>query len=336
MKRFLIGLVIVIIFSPLSGNSAVMGDINQDGKIDLMESIYALQVASGIYPAIDDSCLLTGQGVWAGGQDYYLCDVVTHSNITYACTTAHMSDTNTNAPPDTTYWTVLSIKGDTGATGVQGPSGPSGPSGPVGQAKGLSIGNEVTRSIGGETYIWLDRNLGASRVATAYNDTLAYGDLYQWGRGVDGHENRTSQTTTVLSSSDAPKHDNFIIIISPSPYDWRSPQNDNLWQGVNGINNPCPAGFRLPTSTEWETEHNSWGVDNQNRQGAFASSLKLVAAGYRSRNNGTVNNAGSSGFCWSGTVNGSSSRNMDFSSTSTSSMQSNSRTFGMSVRCIKD
>ena len=29
-----------------------------------------------------------------------------------------------------------------------------------------------------------------------------------------------------------------------------SGQNDNLWQGVNGVNNLCPSGFRLPTSTE--------------------------------------------------------------------------------------
>jgi hypothetical protein len=36
--------------------------------------------------------------------------------------------------------------------------------------------------------IWMDRNLGASRVATSVSDTLAYGDLYQWGRGTDGHE----------------------------------------------------------------------------------------------------------------------------------------------------
>ncbi len=28
--------------------------------------------------------------------------------------------------------------------------------------------------------IWMDRNLGASRVATSLYDVLAYGDLYQW------------------------------------------------------------------------------------------------------------------------------------------------------------
>jgi uncharacterized protein (TIGR02145 family) len=37
------------------------------------------------------------------------------------------------------------------------------------------------------------------------------------------------------------------------PYDWRVPQNDNLWQGVDGTNNPCPEGWRIPTQTEWAT-----------------------------------------------------------------------------------
>jgi len=37
--------------------------------------------------------------------------------------------------------------------------------------------------------IWMDRNLGASQVATSSTDAAAYGDLYQWGRAADGHEN---------------------------------------------------------------------------------------------------------------------------------------------------
>nr|WP_320009862.1 hypothetical protein [uncultured Desulfobulbus sp.] len=36
--------------------------------------------------------------------------------------------------------------------------------------------------------VWMDHNLGASRVATSYDDKEAYGNLYQWGRGSDGHE----------------------------------------------------------------------------------------------------------------------------------------------------
>ena len=93
---------------------------------------------------------------------------------------------------------------------------------------------------------WMDRNLGASQVATVYNDSEAYGDLFQWGRLDDGHQTRTSGTTTDLSSTDIPGHSNFIYGMV-SPYDWRSPQNDNLWQGEGDIYNPCPSGWRRPT-----------------------------------------------------------------------------------------
>jgi len=115
--------------------------------------------------------------------------------------------------------------------------------------------------------VWMDRNLGASQVANAYNDSAAYGDLYQWGRRTDGHEKRTSITTSTLSSSDTPGHGNFIES-SKAPYDWRSPQNDNLWQGVSGVNNPCPAGFRIPIESEWETERFSWSSNDS--IGAYA------------------------------------------------------------------
>lgn len=91
--------------------------------------------------------------------------------------------------------------------------------------------------------IWMDRNLGATHVATSSMDADSYGDLYQWGRDADGHQIRTSGTTDTLSSMDVPGHGDFILAPN-SPVDWRNPQNDNLWQGVNGINNPCPAGYK--------------------------------------------------------------------------------------------
>jgi hypothetical protein len=37
----------------------------------------------------------------------------------------------------------------------------------------------------------MDRNLGASQVATSSTDPASYGDLYQWGRPADGHQIRT-------------------------------------------------------------------------------------------------------------------------------------------------
>lgn len=180
--------------------------------------------------------------------------------------------------------------------------------------------------------VWMDRNLGASRVATSSTDSEAYGDLYQWGRGTDGHEKRTSQTTSTLSSSDTPGHGKFITL-SNSPYDWRSPKNDKLWQGVNGTNNPCPEGFRVPTVVEWEAERKSWSRNNS--AGAFTSPLKLPVAGYRFYGSGSLYGVGTGGNYWSGTVNGTSAQRLHFDS-GNAYMYYNSRAIGYSVRCIKD
>ncbi len=180
--------------------------------------------------------------------------------------------------------------------------------------------------------VWMDRNLGASRAATSSSDLQAYGDLYQWGRAADGHQRRNSQTTSTLSSSDQPSHGSFILAPN-SPWDWRSPQNNNLWQGVNGINNPCPAGYRLPTDAEWEEERRSW--INDNAIGAFDSPLKLPMAGHRGASSGSLFVVGSDGSYWSSTVSGSFARNLGFGSSS-AGMVGNGRAFGDSVRCLKD
>lgn len=180
--------------------------------------------------------------------------------------------------------------------------------------------------------IWMDRNLGASQVATSSTDAAAYGDLYQWGRATDGHESRTSGTTATLATSDTPGHGNFITTGS-SPWDWRSPQNDNLWQGVSGTNNPCPSGYRLPTEAEWNAERTSWSSNNA--AGAFTSPLKLPVAGNRFNSDGSLSNVGSYGSYWSSTVFGTYSRFLHFTS-SNADMLSSRRAYGFSVRCLKD
>jgi len=69
----------------------------------------------------------------------------------------------------------------------------------AGDWKEMSIGaGTITPSLPVEVYnpttgeTWMDRNLGASRRATSSGDNLAIGDLYQWGRATEGHENRSS------------------------------------------------------------------------------------------------------------------------------------------------
>ncbi len=187
----------------------------------------------------------------------------------------------------------------------------------------------VTNPITGKT--WMDRNLGATQAAASSTDAAAYGDLYQWGRGADGHQCRNSGTTSTLSSTDQPTHANFILAPN-SLYDWRTPQNDNLWQGVNGVNNPCPTGYRLPTNTELDDERTSWSQNNST--GAFGSPLKFPMAGYRNSYDGSLR-VGSNGYYWSSAVFGTSSWSLYFYS-GYAFMDISGRAYGFSVRCIKD
>lgn len=185
---------------------------------------------------------------------------------------------------------------------------------------------------------WMDRNLGASQAATSSNDANSYGDLYQWGRRTDGHQCRNSTTISTLSNTDQPAHGSFILAPS-SPNDWRSPQNVNLWQGINGINNPCPFGYRLPTETELDNERLSWVQppisSTNNLAGAFASPLKLPAGGGRLADTGLLNTVGGMGVYWTSTVNGTNARDLFFN-VSSALIASVNRALGLSVRCIKD
>ena len=194
----------------------------------------------------------------------------------------------------------------------------------------------------GET--WMDRDLGASQQATAYNDYLAYGALFQWGRPSDGHECITwtssstsdgaeqSNETTTKSATDVPGHGDFIVG-SGGNIDWRDPQNDNLWQGASGINNPCPSGYRIATEAEWITETASWSTNDYS--GAYASPLKLVVSGVRTYSNGSLIYTGNSGSYWSSTVNGNRSDYLLIQSGGTAT-PANWRERGIACRCIKD
>jgi uncharacterized protein (TIGR02145 family) len=204
------------------------------------------------------------------------------------------------------------------------------PSGSVFCASGPTAIVDVTNPTTGKT--WMDRNLGATQVAASLTDANAYGDLYQWGRGNDGHQCRTSATATTLSSLDQPGNGNFIIV-STTPYDWRSPQNSNLWQGVNGVNNPCPSGYRLPSEIELNNERLSWITGNAS--GAFASPLKLTMAGNRFYGDGAINAIGVSGGFWSSTFNNSGAKNLGFT-ISFSLTGTNERAYGFAIRCIKN
>jgi uncharacterized protein (TIGR02145 family) len=130
--------------------------------------------------------------------------------------------------------------------------------------------------------VWLDRNLGATRVATSSTDAAAYGDYYQWGRPEDGHQaqyrinNNSSGFTNTRSATAVPATDLWIEPTDGSN-DWLSTPDNTLWTGANPATNPCPAGFRIPTESEWNAEKAFFSP--QNIAGGFASPLKLTMPG---------------------------------------------------------
>jgi hypothetical protein len=187
--------------------------------------------------------------------------------------------------------------------------------------------SNVTNATTGK--VWMDRNLGATQVATSSTDANSYGDLYQWGRLKDGHQCRTSSTTTISSKDNLPMHGDFITGTS----DWRSVQNDNLWQGVSGINNPCPSGYRLPTETEADAERTSWSSNNPT--GAFGSVCKFTLAGGRLWSNAAMSAVGVDGYYWTSTVSGTDSR-MLYNHPTAALISTFNRGYGFSVRCIKN
>jgi uncharacterized protein (TIGR02145 family) len=205
---------------------------------------------------------------------------------------------------------------------------PAYPANSVFCASGPTLVVDVTSPTG---KTWMDRNLGATQVATSSTDAAAYGDLYQWGRGNDGHQCRISSATTILSATDQPGHGDFILM-PYGPYDWLNPSNNNLWQGVLGVNNPCPNGYRVPTITELETEQISWSSNNSN--GAFLGILKITSAGYRG-NEGVLNSNGTEGRYWSATTSSINTMTLNVFSNSAISAPI-SRATAFSVRCIKN
>lgn len=190
--------------------------------------------------------------------------------------------------------------------------------------------------------IWMDRNVGAYRMATSSTDYLAYGSLFQWCRGADGHQlivwtsstagTPVNGTTTTLSSSVTPGHSLFITSTS----DWlNTPLADGStwWNGsVPGVNNPCPGGFHVPTATEWNAELTA----GMTSDATAYSILKLTKAGYRYGSTGVLSTTGTQATYQSSTTNGTGIYILLFANNGSTSVPWNIRVPGFSVRCIKD
>jgi uncharacterized protein (TIGR02145 family) len=231
--------------------------------------------------------------------------------------------------------------------------------------KVLTIYRTVTSPYTGR--VWMIHNLGAKAMPKepqTNGDLDSYGNLYQWGRSSDGHEiilpiqspiytgqaitggNPFSSNTTTKPSGYANAPASTFINAGASPNQWNlidanAGQRDT-WQAT-GINNPCPDGFRVPSSTEFSAETSNFSP--QNSSGAFNSFLKLPPTGRRTFVNSLTASGLSyflptSGNYWTSTINGTDTRfsnSVYFTSagTSISTTTSLGRANGLAIRCIK-
>jgi uncharacterized protein (TIGR02145 family) len=212
---------------------------------------------------------------------------------------------------------------------------------------------------------WMTFNLGATKLPTVpkvSGDLESYGHLYQWGRRSDGHQiilplksptyasgvptGGTPFSDTVRTQFDSVQvtltNNKFVVTNSQN---WIKKDNGTLWQGINGTNNPCPVGFRVPTVSEFEDEINRFSPTQTTAAASlFSSFLRLGVTGIRNdaTNSLIVNSTTANYFKWdigrywtstqTSTV-GANTISINSSGTVGATLQNKSR--GHAVRCIQ-
>ena len=196
-------------------------------------------------------------------------------------------------------------------------------------------------------------------------DATVFGDLYQWGRRTDGHEKRTNTgKTTMTSPTDVVVHSDYITVL-----DWRSPPNPAMWGATKTANDPCPAGWRVPTYSEWRSIFNDegdLGTGGQKNDQATANewirkinygsnptgtsgfairpyslsepTLFIPSTSVRNANTGNLNPTNENGYYWGSSVDGNNSHSIYISSTNQTVNVHGfiPRGWGCSVRCVAE
>lgn len=228
----------------------------------------------------------------------------------------------------------------------------------ISYGKGIVIGD----------VIWAPVNCGYEP-ATSDSKGYPYGKLYQWGRKY-GQGYSTSYDASVPEKVEGPIsainghkdiYSNTFFTASESPYDWMTPQNDNLWNSGTEDNpvkteyDPCPEGWRVPTYTELEKLSNcSTFLKVEDQKGRYfcgdytylddAPQVFFPAAGYRSVD-GDFTSRGTKGHYWSSSPYTSSYTSPDikyyagslfFNSSGVDPDPNDIRAGGQSVRCVQE
>ncbi len=214
---------------------------------------------------------------------------------------------------------------------------------------GLDFGAGVT--VDGTTFAPVNCGYEPATESPAYKG-YTYGKLYQWGRRdgggyntTDDHSVQTAEAATwsggvFQNNGGTPAADKFYTT-SDLPNDWYS--NNSSKQLTAWTNDPCPAGWRVPTEAELTKVKGTTASlttgkhgSTDNLQGVSRADGKLFfpVAGYRSIG-GSDRKRGNGGSYWSSDVSVTKAPNWDFNNDD-SSMYYNYRAFGFSVRCVKN
>lgn len=155
--------------------------------------------------------------------------------------------------------------------------------------------------------VWLQQNLGSANIATSATDEPSYGDLFQWGRWDDTHQERTS---AVSASPFSPNNPSGLSGGAPdfSSDWWSTGAITDTWEAAtpagataeNGCD-PCKAlgtNWTMPTEANWAKIITDEAITNV--ASAYNSTLKLAVGGTRN-SSGTFSFVGQRGYYWSKT-----------------------------------
>jgi hypothetical protein len=216
----------------------------------------------------------------------------------------------------------------------------------------------------GVTNVFMDRNLGATSVATFDVNTL--GLLYQWGRkdpfvNADTYNGTTSQSVTgteiTMTDGTSTRTIDFVIA-NPTIYvarmsnddNWLYPADAALWGGASygatkTIFDPCPAGWRVPSWNKTSSSASPWiGLGTYNASTYWSTNGFQwtttpgigfwPATGYRNLSSGNLAGAGTLGYYLSAKI---SCGFMAISSGTVNLASSRSSLpRGSSVRCVQE
>lgn len=221
----------------------------------------------------------------------------------------------------------------------------------ISYGKGIVIGD----------VIWAPVNCGYEP-ATSDSKGYPYGKLYQWGRKY-GQGYSTGYDASVpeivegpISAINGQKdiYSNTFFTASESPYDWTSPQKDDLWNSGTEDNpvkteyDPCPEGWRVPTYAELGRLNNTYSsfITVGDQKGLYfcgdytyldnAPQVFFPAAGFRYSNDGTAYDRGGYGYYWSSRPYISYAGDLDFYSSRVTMYNYGRRAHGYSVRCVQE